>query len=69
MQGGNYIREGTDSVKSNCLIFSPKEEDEIGSLGKYLDLFAVSKIWNVIDFKSMQQEDINAKYYDSRNIK
>ena len=42
MSGGNYIREGRDSSKCICIIFSPKEEDEVGALGKYLQLFAVS---------------------------
>lgn len=42
MEGGNYIKEGRDSAKSTCLIFSPKEEDQVGALGKYLQLFAVS---------------------------
>ncbi|XP_058792140.1 protein henna isoform X2 [Phymastichus coffea] len=40
MSGGNYIKEGTDSSKSTCLIFSPKEQDEIGALTRYLLLFA-----------------------------
>jgi len=44
MHGGNYIKEARDSAKSTCLIFSPKEEDQVGSLGNYLQLFAVSKI-------------------------
>ncbi|XP_043467955.1 protein henna isoform X1 [Leptopilina heterotoma] len=39
MEGGNYIKEGRDSAKSTCLIFSPKEEDEVGALGRYLQLF------------------------------
>lgn len=42
MEGGNYIKEGRDSAKSTCLIFSPKEEDEVGALGRYLQLFTVS---------------------------
>ena len=44
MNGGFYLKEGFDSSKSTCLIFSPKEDDEIGALGRYLQLFAVSKI-------------------------
>jgi len=44
MHGGNYIKEARDSAKSTCLIFSPKEEDQVGSLGNYLQLFAVSRI-------------------------
>lgn len=41
MEGGNYIKEGRDSARSTCLIFSPKEEDEVGALGKYLQIFSV----------------------------
>ena len=48
MSGGNYIKEGRDSAKSTCLIFSPKEEDEVGALGRYLQLFAVSKETGII---------------------
>lgn len=47
VHGGNYIREGKDSAKSTCLIFSPKEDDSVGALGKYLKLFAVSTIYCV----------------------
>nr|CAD7455609.1 unnamed protein product [Timema tahoe] len=36
--GGNYIKEGRDSAKSLCLIFSP-EGDEVGALAKSLILF------------------------------
>lgn len=42
MEGGNYIKEGRDSARSTCLIFSPNEEDEVGALGKYLQIFSVS---------------------------
>ncbi|PSN42902.1 Protein henna [Blattella germanica] len=38
MDGGNYIKEGRDSAKSTCLIFSPKEE-AVGALAKCLKLF------------------------------
>ncbi|KAJ9600066.1 hypothetical protein L9F63_009635 [Diploptera punctata] len=38
MDGGNYIKEGKDSAKSTCLIFSPKEE-AVGALAKCLKLF------------------------------
>lgn len=41
MNGGNYIKEGTDPAKSVCLIFSPKE-DEVGALAKALKTFEVS---------------------------
>jgi hypothetical protein len=40
MDGGNYIKEGQDSAKSTCLIFSPKEE-AVGALAKSLKLFEV----------------------------
>jgi phenylalanine-4-hydroxylase len=40
MEGGNYIKEGQDSAKSTCLIFSPKEE-AVGALAKSLKLFEV----------------------------
>nr|AGM32659.1 putative tyrosine/tryptophan monooxygenase [Coptotermes formosanus] len=38
MDGGNYIKEGRDSAKSTCLIFSPKQE-AVGALAKSLKLF------------------------------
>lgn len=41
MTGGNYIKEGRDSAKSTCLIFSPKE-DEVGALARALKMFEVS---------------------------
>lgn len=40
MDGGNYIKEGRDSAKSICLIFSPNEE-AVGTLAKSLKLFEV----------------------------
>jgi phenylalanine-4-hydroxylase len=40
MDGGNYIKEGRDSAKSTCLIFSPNEE-AVGALAKSLKLFEV----------------------------
>jgi phenylalanine-4-hydroxylase len=40
MDGGNYIKEGRDSAKSTCLIFSPKQE-AVGALAKSLKLFEV----------------------------
>ncbi|CAD6225256.1 GSCOCG00005588001-RA-CDS [Cotesia congregata] len=44
MEGGNYIKEGRDSARSTCLIFSPNEEDEVGALGKYLQIFSEHKV-------------------------
>ena len=40
MDGGNYIKEGRDSAKSTCLMFSPKEE-AVGALANSLKLFEV----------------------------
>ena len=40
MDGGNYIKEGRDSAKSTCLMFSPKEE-AVGALANCLKLFEV----------------------------
>ncbi|XP_046734867.1 protein henna isoform X1 [Diprion similis] len=51
MDGGNYIKEGRDSAKSTCLIFSPREDDEVGSLGRYLKLFAKHKV-NLLHIES-----------------
>ncbi|XP_043276861.1 protein henna isoform X1 [Venturia canescens] len=51
MHGGNYIKEGRDSAKSTCLIFSPKEEDEIGALSRYLQLFSEHKV-NLLHIES-----------------
>ena len=39
MEGGNYIREGKDSHKSTCIIFSVQEE--LGALAKALSIFEV----------------------------
>lgn len=43
MDGGNYIKEGRDSAKSTCLIFSPKEE-AVGALANSLKLFEVQYV-------------------------
>ncbi|XP_001600555.1 protein henna isoform X1 [Nasonia vitripennis] len=51
MSGGNYIKEGRDSAKGTCLIFSPKEEDEVGALGRYLQLFAKYEV-NLLHIES-----------------
>ncbi|XP_023247915.1 protein henna isoform X2 [Copidosoma floridanum] len=51
MKGGNYIKEGRDSSKSTCLIFSPKEVDEVGALGRYLQLFAKHEV-NLLHIES-----------------
>ncbi|XP_018370898.1 PREDICTED: protein henna isoform X1 [Trachymyrmex cornetzi] len=48
--GGNYIKEDRNSAFT-CLIFSPKEEDEVGSLGKYLQLFVEHKV-NLLHIES-----------------
>ncbi|XP_033230671.1 protein henna isoform X2 [Belonocnema kinseyi] len=51
MEGGNYIKEGRDSARSTCLIFSPKEEDEVGALGRYLQLFTKYEV-NLLHIES-----------------
>lgn len=51
MRGGNYIKEGRDSSKSTCLIFSSKKEDEVGALSNYLQLFAKHKV-NLLHIES-----------------
>lgn len=40
MSGGNYIKEGRDSSKSTCIIFSPLHENEAGMLAKTLRIFS-----------------------------
>lgn len=50
MEGGNYIKEGRDSAKSTCLIFSPKE-DEVGALARALKMFEKHKI-NLLHIES-----------------
>ena len=57
MDGGNYIKEGMDSAKSTCLIFSPKEE-AVGALAKCLKLFEVLSfdISFLLNFKTVQQK-------------
>ena len=49
MDGGNYIKEGRDSAKSTCLMFSPKEE-AVGALANSLKLFEV-QYYSAYDFK------------------
>jgi phenylalanine-4-hydroxylase len=49
MDGGNYIKEGRDSAKSTCLMFSPKEE-AVGALANSLKLFEV-QYYDAYDFK------------------
>ncbi|KAK9303323.1 hypothetical protein QLX08_004923 [Tetragonisca angustula] len=51
MYGGNYIKEGNDSAKNTCLIFSPKEEDSVGALSRYLKLFAEHEV-NLLHIES-----------------
>ena len=51
VHGGNYIKEGRDTAKSTCLIFSPKEDDSVGTLGKYLQLFARHEV-NLLHIES-----------------
>lgn len=62
MDGGNYIKEGRDSAKSTCLIFSPREDDEVGSLGRYLKLFAVSRCNDQLSILFFRNE-LNIDYY------
>lgn len=51
IHGGNYIKEGRDSAKSTCLIFSPKEDDQVGALSVYLHLFAKHEV-NLLHIES-----------------
>ncbi|KAG8223679.1 hypothetical protein J437_LFUL004044 [Ladona fulva] len=51
MTGGNYIKEGKDSTKSTCLIFSPYEQDEVGALAKALKVFENNRI-NLLHIES-----------------
>lgn len=44
MTGGNYIKEGRDSSESTCVIFSPIEGDEVGTLAKSLKIFSRKKV-------------------------
>ncbi|XP_077299874.1 phenylalanine hydroxylase [Arctopsyche grandis] len=39
MEGSHYIKEGRDSAKSTCVIFSPTDEDGAGTLAKCLKIF------------------------------
>jgi len=50
MDGGNYIKEGRDSAKSTCLMFSPKEE-AVGALANSLKLFEV-QYYEAYDFET-----------------
>lgn len=51
IHGGNYIKEGRDSAKSTCMIFSPIEDDSVGALTKYLALFAKNGV-NLLHIES-----------------
>ncbi|XP_012281771.1 protein henna [Orussus abietinus] len=51
MDGGNYIKEGRDSAKSTCLIFSPKKQDEVGVLSQVLQLFVKHEV-NLLHIES-----------------
>lgn len=44
MSGGNYIKEGRDSTKSTCLVFSPKSQNEVGMLARSLKTFATHHV-------------------------
>lgn len=60
MDGGNYIKEGRDSVKSTCLIFSPKKE-AVGALANSLKLFEKHGV-NLIHIESRPSARFHNRY-------
>ncbi|XP_046997588.1 protein henna [Schistocerca americana] len=61
MTGGNYIKEGLDSAKSICLIFSPGEKDQVGGLAKCLKLFEKHSV-NLMHIESRSSQRFPSQY-------
>ncbi|KAL1130874.1 hypothetical protein AAG570_012115 [Ranatra chinensis] len=61
MEGGNYIKEGSDSAKSTCIFFSPKENDGVGTLFRYLELFMQNRV-NIIHIESRSSARFHNRY-------
>ncbi|GLG98846.1 Protein henna [Gryllus bimaculatus] len=61
MKGGNYIKEGRDSAKSTCLIFSPREEDEVGALARSLKMFEEHSV-NLLHIESRSSSRLPNRY-------
>lgn len=61
MTGGNYIKEGLDSSKSTCLIFSPPKSGEVGALERYLKIFSENSI-NLIHIESRPSTRFPSQY-------
>ncbi|XP_044734458.1 protein henna-like isoform X2 [Chrysoperla carnea] len=61
MKGGNYIKEGCDSAKSTCLIFSPHTKDEVGALERYLKIFSENGV-NLIYIESRPSSRYPSQY-------
>ncbi|KAF6201689.1 hypothetical protein GE061_004084 [Apolygus lucorum] len=61
MEGGNYIKEGADTAKSTCLYFTPKDNDEVGALVRYLELFKEYKV-NLLHIESRPSIRFNDRY-------
>jgi len=59
MKGGNYIREGKDSHKSTCIIFSLKEE--VGALAKALQIFQRNQV-NLLHIESRSSKRSPGEY-------
>ncbi|XP_063228622.1 protein henna-like [Bacillus rossius redtenbacheri] len=57
--GGNYIKEGLDSAKSTCLIFSA--EEEVGSLARSLKLFEMTGV-NLLHIESRSSVRFPGQY-------
>ncbi|XP_039287595.1 protein henna-like isoform X1 [Nilaparvata lugens] len=60
ISGGNYIKEGIDST-STCLIFSPFEKDEVGSLARSLELFRENQV-NLKHIESRSSARLKGRY-------
>ncbi|CAH1389284.1 unnamed protein product [Nezara viridula] len=61
MEGGQYIKELTDSAKTACLFFTPKENDDVGTLVDYLEHFKLHKV-NLIHIESRSSVRFPGRY-------
>lgn len=61
MSGGNYIKEGRDSAKSTCLVFSPRSENEAGMLARTLKTFSEHHV-DLIHIESRSSARGHEKY-------
>lgn len=61
MAGGNYIKEGRDSSKSTCLVFSPNRQNKAGMLARTLKIFEANHV-DLIHIESRSSTRVEDKY-------